>query len=244
MALYGISYSPYTEKARWALDHHQEKYNFVEHTILIGMPYLRFKTRNFFKDLTVPYLVANRQHFADSYDIAVFASQKNNSFDRFFKNQNQINELNQISESVLDAGRSLLTHRLMQNPQALQKMLPSFIPKILQKPLTFLGKVGLHYINYSFDSNRKSLNDHQHTLIKGLEQIQTLLKQRTYFFDEFSYADIILATTINFIDPPAPEFVKLPSTVRQAWRNDQLAQQFGDLIKWRDQIYSKHRLSK
>ena len=41
--LIGIGYSPWTEKARWALDHHGIDYRYSEHLILFGMLPLRIK---------------------------------------------------------------------------------------------------------------------------------------------------------------------------------------------------------
>ena len=48
--LYGIAYSPWTAKARWALDHHKIPYRYREHLILFGMPELRWRLKKPFGD--------------------------------------------------------------------------------------------------------------------------------------------------------------------------------------------------
>jgi glutathione S-transferase len=44
--LYGLSQSPWTEKARWALDHHSVAYRYHEHVPVLGELLLRAKARS------------------------------------------------------------------------------------------------------------------------------------------------------------------------------------------------------
>ena len=69
--LYGIAYSPWTMKARWALDHHKIPYRYREHLILFGMPELRWRLKKPFGDITVPLLVnGGGNSVMDSFEIA------------------------------------------------------------------------------------------------------------------------------------------------------------------------------
>src|SRR4051812_4751156 len=54
--LVGIGFSPWTQKARWALDHHGLGYRYHEHLILFGMPQLHWQMRKWREPLTVPAL--------------------------------------------------------------------------------------------------------------------------------------------------------------------------------------------
>jgi glutathione S-transferase len=43
--LVALHYSPWSEKARWALDHHGVAYRYEEYKILLGEPKLRLATK-------------------------------------------------------------------------------------------------------------------------------------------------------------------------------------------------------
>ena len=45
ITLYGVGYSPWTERARWALDHHRIAYRYREHLPMLGEPMLRRRAR-------------------------------------------------------------------------------------------------------------------------------------------------------------------------------------------------------
>src|SRR4029078_4031004 len=64
--------SPWTEKARWALDHHSVSYRYHEHTPLMGELVLRFRARSRPSGVTasVPLLVDGSDVLTSSLAIA------------------------------------------------------------------------------------------------------------------------------------------------------------------------------
>ena len=68
--LIGIYYSPWTEKARWSLDHHAMPYRYEEHLLLFGMPGLRLRTGHLTGPLTVPAYCDGKLALTDSWEIA------------------------------------------------------------------------------------------------------------------------------------------------------------------------------
>ena len=54
--LLGLPYSPWSEKARWALDVRHVPYRYRVFQPLIGEPALRFKTRRWTGTVTVPVM--------------------------------------------------------------------------------------------------------------------------------------------------------------------------------------------
>lgn len=68
--LIGLSYSPWTRKARWALDHHGLSYTFVEHLPMLGEPLLRWKLRRWRAPVTVPAFIDKGARLMDSCTIA------------------------------------------------------------------------------------------------------------------------------------------------------------------------------
>src|SRR5689334_2595000 len=74
--LVGLHYSPWTEKARWALDHHGLPYTYEEYLPMIGEPALRLRTRRAFGKVSVPVLIDRDEAVFDSWEIARFAEKQ------------------------------------------------------------------------------------------------------------------------------------------------------------------------
>ena len=72
--LLGLPYSPWSEKARWALDVRKVPYRYRVYQPLIGELELRIKMRRLRGPVTVPLLIDERGRvYDDSTDIARFA---------------------------------------------------------------------------------------------------------------------------------------------------------------------------
>lgn len=59
--------------------------------------------------------------------------------------------------------------------------------------------------------------------------------------DASTFADVIAATTLQFVTQVPDAFIRLGPATRRAWSNDTVAIEFADLVKWRDTIYAEHR---
>src|SRR5262245_37961692 len=68
-------FSPWSEKARWALDHHGLAYKYREHLPLLGEPLLRLRARRLTGRVSVPVLVTPEGVLADSFAIARHADE-------------------------------------------------------------------------------------------------------------------------------------------------------------------------
>src|SRR5262245_28782286 len=75
LELLGLPYSPWSEKARWALDVRKVPYRYRVYQPLIGEFELRLKTHRFLGAVTVPLLSDERagEVYDDSAKIARFA---------------------------------------------------------------------------------------------------------------------------------------------------------------------------
>ena len=72
--LYGLSYSPWTERARWALDIKKVPYHYKEHSPLLGEYWLRFQARKSgLSKATVPLYVGGSNSIGDSFQIMRYA---------------------------------------------------------------------------------------------------------------------------------------------------------------------------
>jgi glutathione S-transferase len=248
--LIGISYSPWTEKARWALDHHRKPYRYREHLILFGMPELRLRTGKWTGPLTVPALIeegpqGSKEVIGDSWDIARHADRQGEGARLFPESEfAQIEKYNRLSEEALDAVRILFSARLMKDPEAKAEALPSFVPRPLRRPLAGIASVGVAYIAHEFGY---SVQDVERALAE-LRDIYSELSRDLqaaggdYLVGgRFSYADIAMATTIQGLEPSKDAPVRFGEALRRCWGAAELQEEFKGLLEWRDRLYTRHR---
>jgi glutathione S-transferase len=60
-------------------------------------------------------------------------------------------------------------------------------------------------------------------------------------FDAFSYADIAYAVALQSIRPVADRWLPLGAATRTLWTVPALAEEFADLLAWRDDVYQSWR---
>jgi glutathione S-transferase len=241
--LYGIRYSPWTEKARWALDHHKILYRYHEHLMMFGMPGLRWRFGFFRKNLTVPALLTQGEKIIDSFHIAQYADHIG-SQEKLFPTEclHGIFQLNELCESALDIARALVLHHMSRDAEA-QKEALGFLPKPLRKLLRPMAFVGMSYIRHEFQVSRDSEENLLNQYRRILEDIRTKYRSAgsDYLFGRFSYGDIVCAIALQGVTPVEGNWVPLGSATRRVWSNPELAKEFPDLLERRDRLYAKHR---
>ena len=239
--------SPWSERARWALDHAGTKYDTIVYTPLVSTLYVRWLSRNFNNKLTIPVAIANNtgesQILRDSLSISLHANtsrlaQRKNLFPA--EHIDEINEWYQLSESMLDILRVRANPRMKQSRDLQLNNLPAAIPTSVKPLFLPLSRYALNHFENKYPLQSA---DHDQILIDGLNKIRSSLEKSGsgYILDQFSYADITTAVIFQAISPCSNKFVELDDATRECWRDHQLIEQFGDLIEWRDNIYEKHR---
>ncbi len=107
--LMGISFSPWSEKARWALDVRRVPYNYRPYQPLLGEPALRWKLGRLTGRVTVPVLTTDDGSvLGDSAEIARWADQHGEG-PRLFPSEHEakIAHFIDLSERGLSAWRAL-----------------------------------------------------------------------------------------------------------------------------------------
>jgi len=242
--LYGISYSPWTAKARWALDHHKIPYRYREHLILFGMPELRWRLKKPFGDITVPVLVNGHSAVMDSFEIARHVDVTGSGTALFpEEKQAEIREINRLSEKALDCARALTIFRIRKDKDAQLEALPSFIPQFAKPGLRWMAAVGIRYIVNEFGVGRKTQTGYEEDYREVLEAFR---KQRAagggeYLLGTFSYADIAAALALQGVVPVRHPTIPMGPATRRIWGHPQLETEYSDLVAWRDQLFAKHR---
>jgi glutathione S-transferase len=235
--LYSMPYSPWSERARWALLHHGIDFEERPHTPMLGELALRARAKRWTGRVTVPLLVDGDVTVMDSYAIATYCDSIGGG-DKLIDSPHrepisQINEEIEALTHTLRAHLVLLTHKhddvaLAMSPRALRS-LPG---------TTAAARMGASFIARKHAASMENVEERMRA---GFRAIRARLAGRDYVFDRFSYADILCATPISAIAPVAERYISFEPALRKHLHHPTLAAEFDDLVKWRDATYEKHR---
>lgn len=238
--LVALPYSPWSNKAQWALDVAGVDYDVALHTPMIGEPGLRRRIKRsgaVVSKATVPVLFeGDRPALTDSFDIARRAAALNPEAGLIpDAHAAGIEAWNTRSEVTCNASRALVSQAIAADPAALRETLPA--PLRLPVISTVIGRSGMAYFKRKYDLDRAG--DAERALLRStLGDWRAALDGRDYVFGALTYADLTMAVLLHAVDPPA-EMVIGPAG-RRAWRQAELAEAFPDLIEWRDGLIARH----
>jgi len=243
--LFGLRVSPWTERARWALDHHRVAYTYHEHMPLIGELLLRRKART--SKASVPLLSDEDDVVMGSLAIAKHAERRLGGSPLFPQGkEDEIDRWADVAERVTAAGRDRLLFRMIASPKAQAESLPSFVPSGLRGALAPSAGMAIRFLarKYRSGDDLGAIEARSEETIRPLlEETREAIKDGGYVLtkDCFTFADIALASSLQVLRPRM-EMTIGPAT-REAWTNEKLADEFEDLVAWRDTVYAKHRSS-
>ncbi len=240
--LLSIAYSPWSERARWALSCRGVACDTRAYQPLIGEPELRWRLRKWTGPVSVPVLFTTDGALDDSFRIAQYAAQHGDGAELFPAGQEaKIAAWNVQSERALAAGRALSLARVLQNREALLEMVPRPLRKMPGAVHLATAGIGRTLRKYgaTAQGNAEGLKVALDSLRVDLAQSPSTLEPRTLLAD-FSYADITMAQLLAFVRPPASG-LKIGRANRAAFTDDDLAAQSPDLLAWRDALYAKYR---
>lgn len=237
--------SPWSEKARWALDVAGLDYQKIEHMPMVSNFRARLLAGNLnpFRKFSLPIAACGEHVMDDSFGIANYAADhcKNGDLDLFPKDKlDDIQYWNDLSNQLMNILRKRALPAMKANQTLLESNLPPVVPKPLRPYLTGVSKMAISYIDRKYPVPEE---DAEQTLIDGFETLRNALKQAggDYLLGEFSYADIAMAVSLQPVKPVENRYIALDDGTRECWTDQALIDQFPDLIEWRDRIYQHHR---
>src|SRR5687767_13600121 len=124
--LFGLSVSPWTATASFALDFSGISYEFVEHTPMLGER--RLRTLAGVRKASVPLLVTAEGPVMTSLAIARWADARSTKQLFPAASIDDVTSWQQRSERILGSARALLLRRLLDSPAAQSESLPRFVP--------------------------------------------------------------------------------------------------------------------
>jgi glutathione S-transferase len=236
--------SPWSERARWALDHHRVSYRTVRHAPFIGELRLRRMIGPHARPATVPVLIDGDNVLADSWDIALYADRIGRGEPLIaLHREAEVRTYAELGERISSHTRAMLLPELIKSPQALDENAPPPIPARVRALLRPVMRVGTRWFARKYGIDRSDRAQCERTMREGFEQLRSALQQGggPYLLGKFSYADIVMATALQGIAPVADEYIRLGPATRRIWTQPQLAHEYRDLVEWRDDLYRNHR---
>ena len=229
--LIGESFSPWTKKARWAVEYCGLDYDYQEYTPTLSELGLRWRLQQWSGSVSVPVLFAGHQIFHGSWEIARYANET--AGDGRLGNLEAIAAWNDLSEAALAEGRTRVVRCVLSNEQALEEALPAFVPNLLRRRLRFVARDAAQRLDRKYAHLVKPGALHQalvHTR-EGLAQ-----SDNDYLLGRFSYADIAMAAVLEVVAPIADKHQPLGPATQRCWNDPALAAEFEDLLNWRGRL--------
>ncbi len=243
--LLGLPYSPWSEKARWALDIKKVPYVSRLYAPLIGEPALRLKLRRWRGVISVPVLTKADGHvIEDSAAIARWADTEGQGPSIYSDAQRAaIDRYVALSERGLAAGRALSLHRMLTDDDALLEMVPRGLRR-LGGVARGIAAWGIARTLRKYGEHGAGSADHERALTAVLDELRGALaqswQQPASLLEAFSFADIAMTQVLTFVRPPATGLRMGPAS-RRSFTDEALAARYVDLLAWRDALYEKYR---
>jgi glutathione S-transferase len=235
LKLYGITFSPWTYKARWALEWHRIPYDYSEYAVMMDKLSTRIRLRHFTGSLTVPAARIGKTVLLNSLEIASYADRKGEGKTLLLDNP-EVLVWDALADEFQRLGRYRLTKSFASDPLALKESLPGLLQRIPGSAL--LGKLGVQYMlrTYPVESDLSAANNRMREI---LLEIRKKLEEGDFLIGEPSYADMAIAAMLQMVDPVGSHFIPLKPSAETHWRVESLAEEFRDLCVWRDRVFER-----
>ncbi|HRN61291.1 MAG TPA: glutathione S-transferase family protein [Luteimonas sp.] len=231
LLLIGESFSPWTQKARWALEHCGVAHRYEEYVPTLSEPWLRWRMRCWTEPVSVPVMRTPDGWLRGSWDIARYAAAA--AGDSRLGDMAAIVAWNALGDAALAEGRTRVVRGIAVDPQAQAESLPRFLPAPLHGSLRWLAR----------DAVRRLDRKYAALLVEGSLRRALLETRRAlaasggdFLLGRFSYADIAMIVVLECVAPVARTVPPLGPATRRLWRDPVLAEEFADMIDWRSRL--------
>ena len=237
--LLGLSYSPWTERARFALDHHRIAYRFREHRPLLGeLALRRLARRAGAPKPTVPVFVDDGRLLFDSCAIAAMADRIGHG-PSLRADTPETLALAARLEPGLNAGRALVSAAILADPEAQREAVQPVAPGPLAYLARPVARVGVRFLTRKYDADPETLAAHLATMRATAEGLRVELGGRAHLHgDRLGFADLLAASFLQCVSPVDHPLIPLGPATRRAWRRPEIADEFADLLAYRDALYA------
>jgi glutathione S-transferase len=232
--LFGLHYSPWTERVRLALRLLDRPHRFVEHIPMVTEPYLRVLARRPLGRVTVPAWIPD--HGPAVFDSLAIARVVDRDRVLFPEGEAAtIDGWDEISQAACRALRARVVGRMAESPDAQAEALPGFVPDGLRPALKGVTHSALLFFRAKYGARDRD----EAPVVRALDALRAGLVggRRFLIGDRVSYADLAMATILQGVAPVDARWIPLTPAIREVWTNPDLADRYRDLVEWRDQLY-------
>jgi glutathione S-transferase len=235
--LYYIPFSPWSQKARCALQHHELSPRLELYTPFVGELALRYRLKRWRGRVSVPILFTDEGPITDSWDIALYADRTGSAHPLIPADERaEVSDWNMRSERLLDAGRGLTMLRALHVPEAALEALPQRLGKVLGERGALLA---VRQFNAKYQITEARAAQYERTMRDELGRLRAALADgRRYILGELTYADFAMAMGLMMLSP-LPDAPMGPA-MRRVASDDGLAAEYADLVAWRDALHAAH----
>lgn len=230
-----LAFSPWSIKARWALDHHRVAYRFEPHLPMAGEALLRLRTGRWRGRITVPILLTRDGAVHGSLEIARYAERVGEGARLFpAEHEEAIARWAARADVMLDAGRALAMPRMLASRESLAENVPG--PRALGPVLAPVGGLAVRYLirKYGVTDAAEHYDEERRM---GLEALRRAIGEGEHLVGgAFSYADVVMAVATFVVRPPGRRFDHLGDATRACWTDEALAAEYADVLAWRDRV--------
>ncbi|AKI99353.1 glutathione S-transferase [Archangium gephyra] len=235
-------FSPWSERARFALDHHRIDYREEAYVPVLGEPLLRLRTRVFRGHITVPVLFHDGRVIRDSVEIARYADRLGKGAPLFPASaEAEVGRYVELATGLMEAARALSISRMARDEAMQLENLPPSVPARLRPALLPLARLGTTFMTRKYRLDTRDPEQDRANIRRGLERLRTELRGRDTLLSEFTFADIAVAVSLTMVRPVEHPIIPLGPAMRAAFTEPALAEEFGDLLAWRDKLYAERR---
>lgn len=233
-----LPYSAWSERARWALDHHRLRAARVVHVPGPGELLLRARTGRWRGRVTVPVLVLDDGTVLDdSLAIGRWAD-ANGQGPKLLADEPHALRWHAVADDLADAGRVLATRASLRDDAALREMIPGFL-RVLGPLALPIARRSAQGLLDKYDPAVTSDAAAHARVEAALAGIRAGLDGRATLGPTFSWADLVVASALDFVRPRASG--PLGPASRRAWTIPDLAERYADVLAWRDAVYASSR---
>jgi len=240
--LISLHVSPWSERARWALDHHGIAYRIVEHSPGLGERRLRRLVGRARPKATVPVLLAGTELLTESWDIAAYADRTGRGSKLITREQAaEIRTWAERADDALQSVRALILAATIASPDALDEAMPRLVPTVARPLLRPVARNVTRALADKYAVRFDATETHERVIRAALDAVRAELGGRAHLLEGFTYADIAVASILQGISPVHDRFLRIGPATRSAWTHHALAGEYRDLVTWRDTLYEARR---
>ncbi|MBO6940139.1 MAG: glutathione S-transferase N-terminal domain-containing protein [Deltaproteobacteria bacterium] len=240
--LWSLSYSPWSERARWALDYGRAPYRKRSYKPLFDELALRRALGRWRGPVSVPILETEGGVLDGGLAIAEYAEAHGEQPVIPPEQRSEVLRWDERASAAMSAGRMCSLVRTLRSPASMAELVPPNLQRVPGK--LAIARAGIRRTMRKYAPVTPA--NPEDALVRALEELREALASGhetdgvRHLLPTFGYADMSIAQILAFVEPPKSH-LRIGDATRETYRDGALAERFADLVEWRDGVYETFR---